>query len=230
MPQMDGIETLQKAKEEGLIREDCPVIALTANAVVGAREKYLEAGFDDYLSKPVEVAALERMLEKHLPGDKWTLRSRSKKEEVTEEKHSDDIDMQEGLKYCAGDESFYHELLRDYHDSYSQRLDELKEALAGSDMKNYAVKIHALKSVSKTIGAMGLSEKAAELEKAAKEGDTGIVKEKHPVFAAEYERIVTLIGDMDLPVTNDPEDDINADEDGIIEFFPDDTDDQGEDS
>ncbi len=230
MPQMDGIETLQKAKEEGLIKEGCPVIALTANAVVGAREKYLEAGFDDYLSKPVEVAALERMLEKHLPADKWTLRSRSKKEEVTEEKHSDDIDMQEGLKYCAGDESFYHELLRDYHDSYSQRLDELKEALAGSDMKNYAVKIHALKSVSKTIGAMGLSEKAAELEKAAKEGDTGIVKEKHPVFAAEYERIVTLIGNMDLPVTKDPEDDINADEDGIIEFFPDDTDDQGEDS
>ena len=67
MPHMDGIETLHRAKEEGLIGAATTVIALTANAVVGARESYLEEGFDDYLSKPVEIAALERVLRKYLP-------------------------------------------------------------------------------------------------------------------------------------------------------------------
>lgn len=67
MPHVDGIETLHRAKEEGLIGAATTVIALTANAVVGAREAYLEEGFDDYLSKPVEITALERVLRKYLP-------------------------------------------------------------------------------------------------------------------------------------------------------------------
>ncbi len=76
MPEMDGIQTLQKANEEGLIPEKCTVIALTANAVVGAREEYLGEGFSDYLSKPVEVRALEEMLEKHLPPELVSRRKR----------------------------------------------------------------------------------------------------------------------------------------------------------
>ena len=70
MPDMDGIETLKKAKEENLIPDGCAVIALTANAVVGAREEYLREGFDDYLSKPVEIKSLVMMLEKYLPEEK----------------------------------------------------------------------------------------------------------------------------------------------------------------
>ena len=70
MPEMDGIETLQKLKEQNLLRKDTTVVALTANAVVGAREEYLAAGFDDYLSKPVDPSALEKMLAKYLPDYK----------------------------------------------------------------------------------------------------------------------------------------------------------------
>ncbi|MBP5309779.1 MAG: response regulator, partial [Lachnospiraceae bacterium] len=66
MPKMDGIETLKKAREESLLSEKCIVIALTANAVVGARDFYLNSGFDDYLSKPVEVKVLENTLSKYL--------------------------------------------------------------------------------------------------------------------------------------------------------------------
>ncbi|MCR4585936.1 MAG: response regulator [Lachnospiraceae bacterium] len=66
MPVMDGIETLTKAKESGLIPGTTPVVALTADAVMGARERYMEAGFDDYLSKPVEVPQLEEILKKYL--------------------------------------------------------------------------------------------------------------------------------------------------------------------
>ena len=69
MPKMDGIETLEKLKEENLVPDNTTVIALTANAVVGAKERYLEAGFDDYLSKPIEVEKLEEKLEKYLPDE-----------------------------------------------------------------------------------------------------------------------------------------------------------------
>ena len=69
MPKMDGIETLEKLNEEHLIGEDMTMIALTANAVVGAKEIYLKAGFDDYLSKPIEVDKLEGKLAKYLPKD-----------------------------------------------------------------------------------------------------------------------------------------------------------------
>ena len=70
MPKMDGLETLSRLKEENLIPRKTFVIALTANAIVGAREKYLEAGFDDYLSKPIEVEALEEKLADYLPKNK----------------------------------------------------------------------------------------------------------------------------------------------------------------
>ncbi|MBO4809646.1 MAG: response regulator [Lachnospiraceae bacterium] len=71
MPEMDGVETLWMLKKtQDNLSKDAPVIALTANAVVGAKEQYLEWGFDDYLSKPVQGPALEACLAKYLPPEK----------------------------------------------------------------------------------------------------------------------------------------------------------------
>ena len=66
MPEMDGIETLRKMRETGL---EVPVIALTANAIAGARETYIQAGFQDYLSKPLNAGDLEAMVRKYLPEE-----------------------------------------------------------------------------------------------------------------------------------------------------------------
>ena len=68
MPKMDGLETLTKIKQENLLDNNSKVIALTANAVSGAREFYLNAGFDDYISKPIEIPTLEEKLKKYLPS------------------------------------------------------------------------------------------------------------------------------------------------------------------
>ena len=104
MPKMDGVETLKRLKERNLIRQDCTVIALTANAVSGARERYLESGFDDYLSKPIEVSQLEKKLAAHLPAEKVTWRttgpagesaSKTHVEEKTREMHSDSVPQSE---------------------------------------------------------------------------------------------------------------------------------------
>ena len=93
MPKMDGIETLAKIKEEHLKAEGMTIIALTANAVVGAKEIYLQAGFDDYLSKPIEVDRLEKKLAKYLPKDIVSWRANGKKNdvEVSEELPDEEI-------------------------------------------------------------------------------------------------------------------------------------------
>ncbi|MCR5098013.1 MAG: response regulator [Lachnospiraceae bacterium] len=69
MPEMNGVETLEKMRQEKLLSEDTRVIAMTANAVAGAKEMYLKAGFDDYVSKPIEVDAMKEKLISFLPAD-----------------------------------------------------------------------------------------------------------------------------------------------------------------
>lgn len=70
MPKLDGIETLQQMTEEKLIPEETVVIVLTANAIVGAKDEYLKAGFDDYLAKPIDAAQMEKVIAKYLPESK----------------------------------------------------------------------------------------------------------------------------------------------------------------
>ena len=71
MPEMDGIETMRKGRDEGIIdTEKFPVIALTADAVSGAREMFLNEGFSDYLTKPIQIKQLIEMFIKYLPDDK----------------------------------------------------------------------------------------------------------------------------------------------------------------
>ncbi|MBR1862003.1 MAG: response regulator, partial [Lachnospiraceae bacterium] len=70
MPKMDGIETLSEMWKKRLISEDTVVIALTANAIMGAKETYLEAGFDDYMSKPIDIKNLDELLRKYFTGEK----------------------------------------------------------------------------------------------------------------------------------------------------------------
>lgn len=85
MPGMDGIETLNRMKKEELIPEHTVMIALTANAVVGARENYLEAGFSDYLSKPIEIEHLVEKLKTYLPEEAYRTAETVKKAKETNE-------------------------------------------------------------------------------------------------------------------------------------------------
>lgn len=82
MPQMNGIETLNALKEKKLIG-DTPVIMLTADAIIGSREKYLEFGFDDYMTKPIRYEKLEKLLFEYLPKDK--IEEKPSKEKIHED-------------------------------------------------------------------------------------------------------------------------------------------------
>ncbi len=186
MPKMDGIETLKRSKKlEGNKCEGVPVIALTANAVSGVREIYLEAGFDDYLSKPIDGALLEETLLKYISADKIVPTAEEevmKSEPKMEMKPSSVIDTALGLRYCAGSEEMYREVLEIYCEMYDKKVQSLNKKLSAGDWKNYTIEIHALKSNSLNIGALELSEMCFELEKAGKSITAGTNTEEMAAY------------------------------------------------
>ena len=100
MPGMDGVETLQEIRKQQLAPETTPVIALTANAIMGARDEYLKYGFMDYLSKPIDVVQLEDMLVRYLPEEKQKYASG---EETAEAAGAKDDGAAEAAEDAAGD-------------------------------------------------------------------------------------------------------------------------------
>ena len=191
MPVMDGIETLQELTKQKLISDGTPVIALTANAIVGVREMYLEKGFTDYLSKPIESELLEQMLIKYLPDDSYSIvdtaeadKTALKAEGGSEEPNAseeleddryfidklieDGFNIEAATSYTLGDDEFYRELLETFVGDEAAKRETLTTSMESEDWKNYQIAAHALKSAARTIGADELSEMSLEHENASK--------------------------------------------------------------
>ena len=222
MPVMDGTEALHRiqAQENGLNRAT-PVICLTADAVSGARERYLAEGFTDYLTKPIDSTVLERMLIKYLPSEKVILQSSGKESEIS--KHSGDgfadlrvagIDPQIGIRYCQGDTALYEMMLMEFVKSTEEKLQALQDNYDVGDWKEYGVLVHSLKSSSKMIGAQSLSDQAAILEAAGDRADAEAIRQAHPDMMERYRALADTLAShivVGTPASNDDE---------ILEFFP----------
>ncbi|MBR3308055.1 MAG: response regulator [Lachnospiraceae bacterium] len=197
MPLMDGIEALHLME---LLSErknpDVPVVALTANVVSGAREMFLSEGFSDYLSKPVDPGKLEGMLIKYLPEDKVMLTGIvPEREEAGEEaaedpvvarlKDTEGIDYEEAIARCMNDEILI-DTLRDFRRSAMNSPEEIRQFLKDGNIKDYTIKVHALKSGAALVGAGELSAMAARLEKAGDEGDLAVIERDTPELLALY--------------------------------------------
>ena len=178
MSDMDGIETLNEMKNRFAAKvAKTPVICLTANAVSGAREQYIKAGFTDYLTKPVISDLLENMLIKYLPENKVYLTG-----EAANAKDEENSDMPEwvtkvsglnaakGLQYC-GTVKAYLEALKIFHSSIADKASAVENAYKNHDWVNYTIKVHALKSMARSVGATELFERAQALEQAGDNGD-----------------------------------------------------------
>ena len=201
MPEMDGIETLQKARE--LENSKCtgvPVVALTANVVSGIRDMYINAGFDDYIGKPVDGAELEEILRKYISPEKITIENETECCEKNTEAsaQSGHIDVDLGMKYCGDSKDMYLEILTVYCEMHDELKADLDKALAADNWKNYTVNIHSLKSNSLNVGASALSKMCLELEKAGKaisasedsDANTDLIRTKHPGVMAAYAEAV----------------------------------------
>ena len=191
MPQMDGIETFHRMQEMGdYINKDTPVIILTANAISGAKESYLHEGFDDFLSKPVDPDKLEKMILSMIPDDKKLPKEKEEagKDTYKESKwydHIEGIDSETGIKNSASEELF-RSLLEMFYESIQDRFEELEGFYLEEDWDNYAIKIHALKSSARLVGALELGDKAQLLEGAGKAHDAAYIHKNHPAVMKDY--------------------------------------------
>ena len=202
MPEMDGVETLRQTRElEVNLSKDAVIIILTANAVSGAREMFLQEGFRDYLSKPIIAGKLEKMIRKYLPEEFVLATDSGQKEEnpVESAKHVKSaqegnslVDWEAGKTLCLGNEEFYREILQTFLESDSDA--QLRRYYEESDFENYRIKIHALKTNLANIGATKGSEMAKQLELALKiENNVPYVREYHEEFLAIYEGVVSEV-------------------------------------
>lgn len=202
MPEMDGVETFHAMKQmEASLNADTPVIMLTANAIAGMHESYLQDGFSDYLSKPVQRSHLKEMIRKYLPkeyqADSEKAHHPEKKENestiFTSEKlgRLDFLDTQNGMMYCGDNEDFYFEMLKTYLENDKTQI--LKQCYAQQDWKQYGIHAHSLKSTSLSIGADRLSKHAKEMEMAIKEGRLDFVQQEHDSLLKEYKELLQKI-------------------------------------
>jgi signal transduction histidine kinase/CheY-like chemotaxis protein/HPt (histidine-containing phosphotransfer) domain-containing protein len=229
MPKMDGVEALHIIRSQpGGKNHDTPVICLTADAVKGARERYIAEGFTDYLTKPVESGPLEEMLAAYLPPEK-VIRMQVETPEPDARQSAEDgkyeplrragIDTKSGLGYCQNDRDLYRSLLLEYAGSAQSKSEEIDRAYEAKDWRNYSIPVHSLKSSSRMIGATMLSGMAAELESAADDGRAYDISEGHVRMLRCYAETVQAIRETFRNEEENSPDGENEDE--ILEFLPD---------
>lgn len=199
MPYLDGIETFKMLRdEEGNPNRSTPVIALTANAVSGSKEKYLSEGFSDYISKPVDPEVLEEKLLFSISGNKKNIDTRQSTERKETPPFEDTggnalIDHDEALRYAGGDEDVLKKILSSFvlqNREYERKLPGL---LKEWRIKDIEVISHTIKSGARTIGAKKLSEEAAQIEALAKEENTEALKGRFEGFLNDLSKVLQSI-------------------------------------
>ncbi|MDR1798138.1 MAG: transporter substrate-binding domain-containing protein [Clostridiales Family XIII bacterium] len=208
MPEMDGIEATRIIKNEiGTdYAKNIPVIALTANALVGNDEMFLSNGFQDFLSKPIDIIKLDEAINRWVRDKALEKELAAKGEKVGEGagadaaesaysgyfegKSAQGVNLAEGLARFGGDEEAYLSVIR----SYIKNTPELAEKAKGVTRENlcdYAIVVHGLKGASRNVGAAALGDKAEELETAAKADDYTFVAHSNEGF---LERVANVVG------------------------------------
>ena len=237
MPKMSGVETLAELKKiEGF---NTPVVALTANAILGMKDKYIEAGFDDYLAKPINKNLLIEVMNKvlinsvtdgisddidnnrkssyekyqgvipvddnfvfkvsnmmSLSDDKVDSNIIDKPTEnvVYDEKYLENngVDVKAALEFL-GDMDMFNSTIRDYLNEANDKWSKIVEYKNSSDMKNYAIEVHSLKSSSKYLGLTKLVDIAYQHELKGKENDIEFVNKYFPELNNEYNNAIELL-------------------------------------
>ena len=199
MPGMDGIETFRVLKEMG-INNDTPVIMLTANAIIGDKEKYIEEGFDDFISKPIMLEELENMIIRYLPKELVEKAdSIQTTHSVKELPKLDEFDFEYALNILR-DEELLINILMDFGnslDALERKLQGMYENIADENViHEYRIEVHGLKSSAASVGALLLSKVARLQELAVIDKDYDSIRSIHPLLIAQIkehkERIMTV--------------------------------------
>ena len=238
---MDGVEAMKRIRADVSGHgQNIPIIALTANAMSSAKQMFMAEGFDGFVSKPIELEELERVIRKVLPNsmityvddtedsghsdadsddtqsdagsdadsdadqvDTSAVSNQTDAGASTDKESSDiacglsyvdmlkqlNIDTDTGLGYCAGDDEFYKVILEQFASEVDEKTRDMYKYIANKVFKQYEIIIHAVKSTSKMIGVMDLSDAALKLEKAASGGDAEYILAHHQDTMKRYNEV-----------------------------------------
>ncbi|MBR3306772.1 MAG: response regulator [Lachnospiraceae bacterium] len=196
MPDMDGIETtelIRNHKEHGI--RNIPVIAVTANAINGTREMFMQHGFQEYISKPISISSMEAVLLEFLPPEIIHHVDRSEEEMD----YSDvvieipNVDVEAGLKNYGGNKGRYLQILKYIYDDGSSHVQRIKDCLDTENYSRYIFEVHALKGLMAGIGATQLAELARLQEYAGRDGKVQVIKSEGSFLVSMYEKMLDNI-------------------------------------
>ena len=178
MPEMDGVQTLHKLKENPNF--NTVVIALTADAVEGAEQKYLNEGFDDYIAKPLIKEKLDNKIKRNI-----------NKNNINYLKEKG-ININSSLE-LLGDIKTYNEILKEYVNGINEKITNLTNFKNNNDMENYAILVHSLKSESRYLGFDKLADICLQHELKSKENDATYVNNNFNVLLTELNNILEIV-------------------------------------
>lgn len=201
MPELDGVETTHIIRRLHPEYDMVPIIALTANVVEETRFMFLSEGMNDFVAKPIELRMIISVIKRWLPSDKLKPLSEADSLPAVEStaapsSHASleigDLDTESALQ-LLGSEDLLWMVLKDYYTVIDKKIELIKSYQQNEEWKNYTTEVHALKSASKQIGAMELSEKAAALEKAGNNLDIQMIQDRTDDMLEQYRGYQTLL-------------------------------------
>lgn len=202
MPIMDGVEATRRIREkEEATGAHQTIIALTADAMSGAKEEFMAAGMDDFVAKPIEIKDICSKLRKYLPQEKivTTEECLVVAEETDDLPQIEGLDVEAGVHYSGSRALFFH-LLGDYYKLIDTKTKKIKQCLADGMIRDFTIEVHALKNTSRMIGAIELSERFEELETLGNANDGKALEEKVPEVLelyAGYKSVLSPYGAVD---------------------------------
>jgi CheY-like chemotaxis protein len=220
MPGMDGIEATRIIREEigTEYAQNIPIIALTANAIVGNEDMFLARGFQAFLSKPIDIMAMDVVIrqwvrDKDIEQEVGKAEAADRRKEERRcgfDRRNDldqikqwtpefeglvvkipGIDTEKGAERFGGDLNIYWDVVKSFARNTPSLLNEVRgSTFSAADMNDYAIIVHGIKSSSRSIGAEALGEKAEALEHAAKASDLDFVRENHGLFIQAVDQLL----------------------------------------
>lgn len=199
MPIMDGIDATIaiRSKPEEYFQK-LPIVALTANAIIGTKEMFLNEGMNDFLAKPIKLSMLHEIVGRWLPKEKQLAQMTEEEREIVEDTPTDCIEISAvdtvlGLQRVGGDFQTYIDILRMYYKDGVKRSPSISEFYKEKKLNDFKIEVHALKSASASIGALGISEEARVLEEAAIQGDWVKIDKSTTEFLTNFKLVLENI-------------------------------------
>ncbi len=205
MPEMDGVECTHIIRQTIPKAINTPIIALTANVVQGVKEMFIAEGMNDFVSKPIDVRDIIQKISYWLPKEKLKKREEDFNRGADSQNSETDAANDPSVKFSflntekaiatLGSAALYDKVVREYQKAGDTKIEEIMRAYNAEDWEDYTIKVHALKSSSRQIGALELGNMAEKLEKAGKNFEIEYIRGENEKCLDEYRMVLARIWD-----------------------------------